>query len=53
MWHAIRSWSWRLLFAGGLLFALMGADCGQTDCENIDDLSDWFRCVGSDIEDWF
>ncbi|MDM8009218.1 MAG: hypothetical protein QUV05_24005 [Phycisphaerae bacterium] len=55
MWHAVRSWSWRLLLIGGLLFALMGAECGEggANCEDIDDLSDWFNCVGNDIEDWF
>lgn len=53
MRHVIRSWTWYLLLAGGLLFALMGADCGENNCENIDDLSDWLRCVGNDIEGWF
>jgi hypothetical protein len=53
MWHAIRSWSWRLLLAGSLLFALMGAECGEADCESIDNLGDWFSCAGNDIEDWF
>ncbi|MDM8004719.1 MAG: hypothetical protein QUV05_01005 [Phycisphaerae bacterium] len=53
MRHAIRSWGWLLLLAGSLLFVLMGADCGDGDCENIEDFSDWLRCVGSDIEDWF
>ncbi len=53
MRHEIRSWSWCLLLAGCLLFALMGAECGEQDCEDIDNLGDWLRCVGNDIEDWF
>ena len=53
MWRAIRSWSWRLLLAGGLLFAVMGGDCESDSCDDIDDLGDWFGCVWDDIEDWF
>ncbi|MGQ9649951.1 MAG: hypothetical protein ACUVXJ_07560 [Phycisphaerae bacterium] len=54
MLRAIRSWSWLLLLVGGLLFALMGTECQpQRDCEDIDDVSEWFSCVGKDIESWF
>lgn len=53
MRHAIRSWSWRLLFLGGLLIAATGASCGNGDCENVDGVDDWFKCVWRDIEGWF
>ena len=30
-----------------------GSGVRAADCESIDNLGDWFSCVGSDIEDWF
>ncbi len=53
MCRALQSWNWRLLLMGGLLFALMGGECGEGDCESFSDLGEWFRCVWSDIENWF